>query len=328
VQGFIDIYKEWIDKFGIDGFRVDTAKHVNTEFWQVFSPAILAHAKARGIPNFHIFGEVYSDTIDVAPLARFTRVAKMPTVLDFAFRRTAIETIGGKSGTDLLVKLFEGDALYEGGAPTAHQLPTFLGNHDGGRFAREMQLANPNAPETEILKRTMLGHALMMTLRGVPTIYSGDEQGFIGDGGDQDAREDMFASKVAVYNDNKLLGTTATTAQSNFNARHPLYEFIAQLATLRKNNSALRRGHQIIHNYSEKPGLFAVSRVDPATSSNVMLVFNTSGAALKANVEIDPALTHFQKLHGNCPAAITAPGSVAIALDPFDFMICTSSSQK
>lgn len=48
VQGFIDIYGRWIDAFGIDGFRIDTAKHVNPEFWQAFVPAMLARAKARG----------------------------------------------------------------------------------------------------------------------------------------------------------------------------------------------------------------------------------------------------------------------------------------
>ena len=32
-----DIYKTWVD-FGIDGFRIDTVKHVNIEFWQKFSP--------------------------------------------------------------------------------------------------------------------------------------------------------------------------------------------------------------------------------------------------------------------------------------------------
>ena len=35
VQGFIDIYGQWIDDFGIDGFRIDTAKHVNPQFWQI-----------------------------------------------------------------------------------------------------------------------------------------------------------------------------------------------------------------------------------------------------------------------------------------------------
>src|SRR5256885_9837835 len=58
VRGFIDIYGAWIDEYGIDGFRIDTARHVNPEFWQAFVPAMLARARARGIPNFHIFGEV------------------------------------------------------------------------------------------------------------------------------------------------------------------------------------------------------------------------------------------------------------------------------
>lgn len=43
-------------------------------------------------------------------------------------------------------------------------------------------------------------------LRGVPTVYFGDEQRFISDGNDQLAREDMFPSKVAAYNDNNLIG--------------------------------------------------------------------------------------------------------------------------
>ena len=53
----------------------------------------------------------------------------------------------------------------------------------------------PQASDDELLKRVMLGHAMLLTLRGVPTIYYGDEQGFVGDGGDQDAREDMFAQQ-------------------------------------------------------------------------------------------------------------------------------------
>jgi glycosidase len=67
----------------------------------------------------------------------------------------------------------------------------------------------------------MLANAMLLTLRGVPTIYSGDEQGFVGKGGDQDSRQDMFASRVASYNEDRLLGTQSTTAQANFNADHP-----------------------------------------------------------------------------------------------------------
>jgi neopullulanase len=161
-----------------------------------------------------------------------------------------------------------------------------------------------------------------MTLRGVPTIYSGDEQGFAGDGNDQDAREDMFPSKVAIYNDNKLVGTSATTAESNFDTSHPIYKFVADLAKLRSEQVALRRGDQIVRNYGEKPGLFAVSRIDSASGDEVLVVFNTSNAPLNANVEIGKAATELTALRGNCPAAPRLPGSVAISLPAFGYMVC------
>ena len=322
IDGFIDIYASWIDRFGIDGYRIDTAKHVNSEFWTKFTPAILERAKARGIPNFHVFGEVALGELDVQTLARFTREAGLPAVLDFAFRRAAIDAVSGKTGTDRLSYLFEGDSLYDGGAAAALRLPTFLGNHDLGRFAREMRLANPHADDAEILRRVRLGHALMFVSRGVPTLYSGDEQGFAGDGVDQDAREDMFPSKVAIYNDNDLVGTDATTAVSNFDATHPLYREIEALAALRTAHPALRRGRQIIRNYSDKPGLFALSRVDAQTGEEVLAVLNTSAQSLTAHVEVDPRHTHFTALRGTCPVAPKAPGQLAISLAPLDYMIC------
>ena len=45
VEGMVDIYSFWIEEFGVDGFRIDTTKHVNMEFWQVFGPDILAAAE-------------------------------------------------------------------------------------------------------------------------------------------------------------------------------------------------------------------------------------------------------------------------------------------
>jgi hypothetical protein len=108
VRGFIEIYGKWIDDYGIDGFRIDTAKHVNAEFWQAFVPAILARAAARGIPNFHVFGEVATG-MDPALLAEHTRVDKLPAVLDFAFAAAVRDTVAGNAGTDELARLFDAD---------------------------------------------------------------------------------------------------------------------------------------------------------------------------------------------------------------------------
>ena len=45
VEGMVDIYSFWIEEFGVDGFRIDTTKHVNMEFWQKFGPDILARPR-------------------------------------------------------------------------------------------------------------------------------------------------------------------------------------------------------------------------------------------------------------------------------------------
>ncbi|MEQ1708316.1 MAG: alpha-amylase family glycosyl hydrolase [Terricaulis sp.] len=320
VQGMIDIYGAWIDEFGIDGFRIDTARHVNPEFWQAFVPAMLARAQARGIENFYIFGEVYDP--DPGRLARFTRVDGFPAVLDFAFQSAAYDAIVRGAGTDRLNALFESDVVYEGGAATAMQLPTFLGNHDMGRFAHFLMRENPTISDEELLKRAILSNALLMFARGAPVIYYGDEQGFTGDGGDQDAREDMFPSRVASYNDNRLVGTSATTARSNFDANHPIYRAIAQMAAIRAAIAPLRRGRQVVRNYVEAPGLFAFSRLHEGVE--VLVVLNTSREALRASVEVEPTSLRWRSLQGRCSASAQAPGSYAVELAALDYMVCVA----
>ena len=215
VQGFIEIFGAWIDRFRIDGYRIDTARHVNSEFWQAFIPAMQARAAANGTPHFYIFGEVATNSIDVAQLARYTRVAKFPAVLDFGFALAVRATVSANSGTDVLARLFADDALYEGGEQTARQLPTFIGNHDMGRFASFVRADRPQASDDEVLKRTTLAYAMLMTLRGVPVVYYGDEQGFVGTGGDQDARQDMFASRVPSYLADRRIGVGPNDARPN-----------------------------------------------------------------------------------------------------------------
>jgi len=325
VSGMIDIYCGWITKFGVDGFRIDTAQHVNPEFWQKFVPAMLTCAKQKGIPNFHIFGEVATSEMDPAHTAVNTRLDKLPSVLDFAFGRAVIDTVAGKAGTDELAKLFRADPLYEGGAAGARRLPTFLGNHDAGRFPMLLQMFGLKpGNDDELLRRDMLGHAMLLTLRGVPTIYSGDEQGFVGKGGDQGSRQDMFASKVATYNEDRLLGTSSTNAQANFNEQHPMYREIAGLARIRTGHQALTRGRQVIRYAQDKPGLFAVSRFDPVNGREMLLLFNTSTDAVRQNVVVETRSTRFETLAGICPAAASAPGSVAIDLPPLGYAVCNA----
>jgi neopullulanase len=325
VQGMIDIFCGWVRNYGVDGFRIDTAQHVNPEFWQKFVPAILACARAKGIPNFHIFGEVATDFMDPAHTAENTRVDKLPSVLDFGFLWAVRDVIATDAPTDELAKLFRADALYEGGAAAALRLPTFVSNHDSpGHIGWGIRHARPDATDGEVLKRDMLAEAMLLMLRGVPTIYYGDEQGFVGRGGDQDSRQDMFASRVASYNEDKLLGTSSTTAQANFNPDHPLYREIAALAHIRTRHRALTRGLQVIRYSQDKPGLFAVSRFEPGTGREMLLLFNTSMAPVRQNVRVETRSTQFEALAGACAAIPSAPGSVAVDLPPLGYAVCNA----
>jgi glycosidase len=321
VSGFIDVFGKWIDDFGVDGFRIDTAKHVNSEFWQAFVPAMEKRAEARGIPNFHIFGEVMVDGTDTATLARYNRTDGYHS-LDFAFTWGVVDALSGKDGPEALSRLIANDVLYRDGPGSAKRMPTFLGNHDIARFSTNLRRRMPDIGPDELLKRVQLGHALMFTMRGVPTIYSGDEQGFVGDGGDQDARETHFASKVALYLDNDLIGTDNTHAVDNYAQDHPIYSHIASLSKIRMASAALRRGSTIVRNHGEKPGLFAFSRIDESSGEEVVVVVNTSDQPVTGNFELNPLSTSFAPLHGTCPT-LNAPGSASVSLQPLDYVICT-----
>lgn len=326
VAGMIDIFGSWIDRYGIDGFRIDTAKHVNPEFWQAFVPAMLARARARGIPHFHIFGEVYSEALDPGYLAQFTRRDGYPAVLDFAFQVAARDMVTGKSGTDAFLRLVDGDILYNGGEAAARRLPTFLGNHDMGRIGHMLDRALPGMSERERLARASLAHVLLLTSRGVPTIYSGDEQGFTGDGGDQAAREDMFPSRVAIYNDNRLIGTAKTTAVSNFDTGHPLYRLVADLTAVRARLPELRRGATVVRAAGDKPGLLAFSRMEPGRPETLVLL-NTAAGPVTANVKVETSSVRWASAwaRSGCPLTTSAPGSVRVTLPPFGYAICTAA---
>jgi glycosidase len=134
----------------------------------------------------------------------------------------------------------------------------------------------------------------------------------------------MFPSRVASYNDESLVGTSATTAQSNFDPSHPLYREISTLAHIRTSHPALTRGLQKIRYSSDKPGLFAVSRFDPSNGREMLLVFNTSPAPIDQNVRVEIRSSRFTTLAGSCPASAIAPGSARVVLPPFGYGVCNA----
>jgi hypothetical protein len=157
-------------------------------------------------------------------------------------------------------------------------------------------------------------------------VYSGDEQGFIGHGIDQDARQDLFASRVATYNDQGLLGTGTTTAVANFNVLHPLYAQIAGLAKLRQEHVALRRGRQIVRAHGKAPGLFVASRLE-TDGRELVLGFNSSTETAVAQVEVEVGSRIFRSRRGGCKTRASAPGSYRVEVPPLSYVICEGAAQ-
>ena len=301
VEGMVDIYSFWIDEFGVDGFRIDTTKHVNMEFWQVFGPEILAAAEARGIGHFFAFGEVFDQQFGPQFMSEFSTRGELQSTIDFGFQLAARGFASQSAPTDQLRQFFAEDDWYTDVDSNAYAQPTFLGNHDMGRIGYFLQRVDQvGALDAELLARSQLAHALMFTARGSPVIYYGDEQGFTGDGGDKDAREDMFANEVAVYADNDLIGTDETTSDDNFDRTHPLYRTIREWTHVYADHPALRSGAQI-HRYSSAgPGIYAFSRMDRDERIEYVVALNNSEVSATAVVPTFAAAgTRFELVNEN-----------------------------
>lgn len=321
VDGFIEIFSDWITRYRIDGFRIDTAKHVNPEFWHRFNPAILAHARSLGIEHFYIFGEAAE--YEPHRLAWHMNEGGFDQALDFGMHYALMEVVVKGAGTERLESLFVADDLFDSGPGAPLRMTTFFGNHDFGRMGGFVREAHPDMSDADMVATLRLAHAALFFLRGVPVIYYGDEQGFVSDGNDQRAREPMFASQVEEYNDNDLAGTDATAADENFDTGHPLYEAISEFAALRSAHEGLRRGRQVVRLAEQDGGVFVVSRLAPS-GGEIIVALNFRKEARRVNVVTDPRSTDFTPLTGVCAPRISAPGSYAIDLPGLGYAVCRS----
>jgi glycosidase len=293
VQGMIDIYTQWIKEFDFAGFRLDTVKHVNNEFWQRFIPAIEEAAQNSGRKDFFVFGEVYNP--DPAFLSEFVHRAAMPSVLDFAFQRSVRGFAAGIDAPVKLAEFFAKDSYYTTQSVNAYRLVTFLGNHDIGRIGCFLGNDGAGAPDQEILARDMLAHAVLLFTRGIPAIYYGDEQGFTGKGGDAASREDMFGSKVTDFIQEKRIGGGDGSAPA-FNQNHPLFRAVRAMISVRKQNPVLQDGIQIVRYADDKPGIFAVSRIDRERREEMLVVFNNSAETRKANIKVFSSAGNWERV--------------------------------
>ena len=318
VRGMTKIYADWVRDTGVDGFRLDTVKHVNMDFWPQFSRGIEQAAARAGKKDFFMFGEVYSADQEIT--SSYVREGALPATLDFAFQEAARGYTANDGSAKALADVYARDDLYAARDTHAGRLPTFLGNHDMGRIGSFIA-TGPTDPATH-LRRDQLAHELMFLTRGQPVVYSGDEQGFTGAGGDKDARQPMFASRTADYLDDDLLGTDRTHAQDQFDRSHPLYRTIAGLGTLRQAHPALRDGVQVTRHAADGPGVFAFSRFDPDNRTEYVVAVNNAATAQTVTVDTWSAGATFAGIYGTTGRPTAAgDGKLTVTVPPLSAVV-------
>lgn len=253
----IRIYAGWIERLDVDGFRLDTLKHVEASFWREFASAMRERAAAAGKERFLLFGEAFDGNYDV--LAPYTKNFGPDSVVDFRLKFGGFDDVFGRGGpTQTLEQIWQDkerkfeSLLVPGGAgqPSTKLLVNFLDNHDVVRFSNAF-------PEPGRLRAAL---AYLFLYDGIPCLYYGTEQGFSG-AEDPYNREDLFAT--------------------GFPEDGALFGYIAQLTALRKELAPLRRGAlqfkwSTTHTGEEgDAGVVAFERY--TETERVLVVVNASG---------------------------------------------------
>ena len=210
----------WIEETGADGLRIDTFPYVDREFWHGFNGEL-----KELFPRLTEVGEVFDgDPVVTSSYADGVTRAGVDTELytpfDFPTYFVVQKVFGKGAPMTELAKVLGEDALYV----HPERLVPFVGNHDTDRFATVA--GNEGAVK--------LALAYVLTTRGMPQIYSGDELAMQG-GGDPDDRHDFpggFSGE----------GASAFVASGRTGAAAETFDWVAKLNAGRKKHEALGCG--------------------------------------------------------------------------------------
>jgi glycosidase len=252
----------WIGRTGIDGIRQDTVPYAPRSFWRDWTAAI--HTR---YPHLRIVGEVF-DADPALPAffqggrTQFDGVdTGIDTVFDFPLNSAVRKVFSGTAPLRELSKTLAHDALYH----DPSQLVTFAGLHDMPRFLNE-----PGAKPTGLEQ----AFTFLMTTRGIPMLYYGDEAAMTG-GDDPDNRRN-FPGGWPEDAHNAFESSGRTPEQQALFAR------FQRLARLRREMPALRRG-KLLELLVEDEA-YAFTRTGEAGSA--LVVFNNAGEPAKLHVPL------------------------------------------
>ena len=158
---------DWMEKYKIDYYRVDTVKHVDSTTWSAFKNSL-----TKVNPDFKMIGE-YSGA-GYANTAGELGTGSMDALLDFDFNDFAKDFVGGKIST-VENSLLKRNAALNNTATMGN----FLNNHDDDTL-QELLVKKSGLSAEEAYNLMKVAATLQITAKGQPVIYYGDELGQAG----------------------------------------------------------------------------------------------------------------------------------------------------
>ncbi len=216
----------WIEQAGLDGLRIDTFPYVGREFWKGYLGEI--HSL---YPRLTAVGEVFNPdaTITSAFAGGVTRNGVdtgLDTPFDFPSYVALRDVFLHGAAMSKLTDVLRLDALY----PHPERLVPFLGNHDTARF-----LSEPGATPEKL----KLAFTVLVTMRGMPQIYAGDEIAMMG-GEDPDNRRDFPGG----FGGDSSKQQNAFVAGSRTPGQAEMHDWVKGLLDVRRSREALQTGEE------------------------------------------------------------------------------------
>ncbi|MEI7824630.1 MAG: alpha-amylase family glycosyl hydrolase [Chlorobiaceae bacterium] len=239
-----EVYKYWIALADVDGFRIDTVKHMDIGATRYFATAIHEFAQTLGKERFFLIGEITGgrtrafDTLETTGLDAALGIDEIPDKLEYLVK-------GYRNPSDYF-DLFRNSILVNKESHTwfRDKVVTVFDDHDQVR--KGMWKARFCAKEEgwKVILNVLALNALTL---GIPCVYYGSEQSFNGhateerDGNDLFLRETMFGGAY---------GALESSGYHFFNDQSNVYVEFAKILKIRKAELALRRGRQYLREIS------------------------------------------------------------------------------
>ncbi|HEX8457852.1 MAG TPA: alpha-amylase family glycosyl hydrolase [Pyrinomonadaceae bacterium] len=249
----------WVGITGTDAIRQDTIQYLPRPFIRDLSLAL-----RRQYPRLWMVGEVFDrDPVHVSFFLGGRKGwdqidTELDSVFDFPLWQTSLDVFAGKAPADALRKMLRNDALYT----DASRLVSMTNNHDVRRVA---------SLEGMTLEGSMLHHAFLLCVRGIPQLYYGDEI-FMEGGEDPDNRRDFPGGFPGdARSAFERAGRTATEQR--------MFEWTQAWLRLRREHAAMRHGRQI--DLASDADTCAFAR--QTTGETVILAFNRAATPKRIN---------------------------------------------